>query len=162
MVVWWLGSRLRELGRVQVRLELLGMIWSPRRIGNKKNSPIFWTRSSSGPWQIAGAAWSAEISSRRPWSLPESSIVETQEPKTKVDPAGKMVMILGSIELSITNSPKASTWRASCRCLMTDNMLQGYSERCLVGFNEDWNGWWTQETTSYTSSGRLDGVIPYI
>jgi hypothetical protein len=35
-------------------------------------------------------------------------------------------MLLRSIELSTAESPKAPTWRASCRYLMSDNLPREY------------------------------------
>jgi hypothetical protein len=54
----------------------------------------------------------------------------------KIDPAENIMVMSRSIELPIVNSLKVPAWRASCRCLMTGNTLQGYPERCLVGFDE--------------------------
>ena len=62
---------------------------------------------------------------RRPWSLPSSSALQIHEPKMKVDPFEK-IMLSRSIKLSDAKSPKAPTWRASCRCLTTDSLPRGY------------------------------------
>ena len=43
----------------------------------------------------------------------------------KVDPI-KKIMLTRSIELSGVNSPKAPTWRTSCRCSTTDSLPRGY------------------------------------
>jgi hypothetical protein len=40
--------------------------------------------------------------------------------ETKVEPVGKL-MSSKFIELSSVNLPKAPSWRAKCRCLMTGN-----------------------------------------
>ena len=54
----------------------------------------------------------------------------------KVIPTEK-IMSSRSAELSIVKSPKAPTWRASCRCLMTGNSSWGYPGRCSKGFGVD-------------------------
>jgi hypothetical protein len=37
-----------------------------------------------------------------------------------------VLMILRSVKLSNAIAPKAPTWRASCRCLITDSLPRGY------------------------------------
>ena len=61
------------------------------------------------------------------WSfkLARRSASQIHEPKMKVDPVEK-IMLSRSVELSDANSPKAPTWRASCRCFTIDSLPRGY------------------------------------
>ena len=57
--------------------------------------------------------------------MPSSPASQIHKPKMKVDPFEK-IMLSRSVELSDAKSPKAPTWRASCRCLTTDSLPRGY------------------------------------
>ena len=77
----------------------------------------------------------------------------------KVDPI-KKIMLSRSIELSDANSPKAPTWRASCRCFTTDSLPRGYPGQ-LFGLRRIAEfGGYAKRLTIYTGSGpRLGRVI---
>jgi hypothetical protein len=69
--------------------------------------------------------WSGWILEEAASELASPSNSQTQDPKTKVDLTRKIILS-GSVELLVVIAQKEPTWRASCRCLTTDNLPWGY------------------------------------